>query len=96
MRPIYNGDYLGVAVDRGGLAVQIDRLVDEEGVDSDVQVLSEVDDVILEAIVGVGSSLLDWYLSRMKTERAAACMFLTAEMLKPCSVDEVFSKMSVT
>jgi hypothetical protein len=55
-----------------------------------------VDLVALEAIVKVGSAYIATYLSRMKTERAAACMFFTADTLKDCSVLRIFSKMSVT
>ena len=76
--------------------VEINWLIDQKRVYSDFNLLPIVNLVVLEAIVKIGSASERVYLSRINTDRAAACIFLTAEILYDCSVLDVFSKMSVT
>jgi hypothetical protein len=77
---LQSGDF-GESVDRGGFAVKVDGLVQQEGVYSQLYLLAVVDLVSLETVAFVGSVLGQRYLSMMKTERAAAWMFLTADTL---------------
>ena len=54
------------------LAVKVDRLINKQRVDLYPDLLSEVHAVVLEAVAGVGPGWMGGYLSRMKTDLAAA------------------------
>lgn len=59
-------------MDRSGFAVEVDGLVDQKRIDFDFNLLPIVDFIVLEAVVGIGPEWRGEYLSRMKTDLAAA------------------------
>lgn len=68
-------------IDRTGFAVEVDWLIDEERVDTDFQLLAKMDFVVFKTVVEISSDLPKSYLYRIKTDLAAAWMFLTADTL---------------
>lgn len=59
-------------MDRSRFAVEVDGLVDQERVYFDFNLLAIVYFIVLKAVVGIGPEWRVKYLSRMKTDLAAA------------------------